>query len=433
MCETTSATSSGTTILTPVSEESGSPADAASGADTIRPAAAPSTSASRLGPLRARLDRPVAVLAFVAAVWGVWAVAVIGRGDVETLPRVGITFLDQGAGSSADIDALRPDATRTFGYDGQFFLYIAIDPVDARAYVDEPPYRYARIVYPLLARAAAVGRSELVPWTLFGLGLAAVGAGTYLLARYLAARGASPWYALLFGLTPGLQVAVNRDLAEPLAYAFVAGGILAFGSGHRRLVLSGTLFALAGLTRETTLLFPLAYALSLALGLADGRRARRDARGAVLLFALAVVPYVLLRAGLRAWLGIWQTEREPRLEPIPFRGILANWPLDRVELEQVYAVVAPSVLALAAIVVLLRRATPAVAALAANVLALVIFLPEPSYAEFVASSRIALGVVVAFVTCLALVPRADRMLVAAGPAVLWLAPWYSLFPTAFGR
>jgi hypothetical protein len=372
------------------------------------------------------------VLAFVGVVWGIWAAAVIGRSDVDDLPRVGITFLDQGAGSSAEIDALRAEARRKFGYDGQFFLYIALDPIGARPYIDEPPYRYARIVYPLLARATALGRPDAVTWTLFGLGLLAVGAGTYLLARFLAARGASPWYALLFGLTPGLQMAVNRDLAEPLAYALVAGGLLAFGAARSRLVLAGVLFGLAGLTRETTLLFPLAFALCLSLGWGTEMR-RRDIRGAALLTLLALGPYLLLRGGLWIWLGALQTDREPRLEVVPFRGILENWPLDRVELEQLYAVVAPSLLALAAIALTTRRLTPVFVALLANVLGLVVFLPEPSYAEIVASSRIALGVVVAFVACLPLVAREDRVLVAAVPAILWFAPWYSLFPTAFGR
>lgn len=391
---------------------------------------------TRLARVRAALDRPAAVLAFVAIVWGIWAAAVVGRGDVEDLPRVGIQFLDQGRGASEEIDALRPDATRRFGYDGQFFLYIAIDPGEARHYIDEPPYRYARIVYPLLARVTALGRADAAPWTLFGLGLLAVGAGTYLLGRLLAARGASPWYALLFALTPGLQVAVNRDLSESVAYALVIAGMLAFERAPDRALLAAALFALAGLTRETTLLFPLAFALCIALGLSDrdrDREQRRDWRTAGLFAALALGPYVLLRLGLWAWLGVFDTERAPRLEPVPFRGILENWPLDRVELEQLYGVVAPALLAVGLIALFVRRIGPAVVALVANVLGLVVFLPEASYAEIVASSRIALGVVVAFVACLPFVPRADRMLVAAVPAILWFAPWYSVFPTAFGR
>jgi hypothetical protein len=389
---------------------------------------------TRLGSVRAALDRPLAVLGFVVVVWGLWAVAVIRRGDVANLPIVGISFLDQGAGASAEIDALRAGATSRYGYDGQFFLYIALDPVDARHYIDKPPYRYARIVYPVLARLTALGRSDAAPWTLFLLGLLAVGAGTYLLARFLRARGSSPWYALLFALTPGLYAAVSRDLSETLAYALVAAGIVAFDRVPGRHLLAASIFGLAGITRETTLLFPLAYAFCLALGRTErGREPRRDWGAAVLFAAVALGPYAVLRLALWAWLGVLDTERAPRLEPVPFRGILENWPLDRVELEQLYSVIAPSLLALAAIALLVRRITPAVAAMVANVLGLIVFLPTLSYAEIVASSRIALGVVVAFVACIPLVSRTDRVLVATVPAILWFAPWYALFPSAFGR
>lgn len=382
---------------------------------------------------RRAADRPLAVLAAVAAVWGVWAIAAIGRGDVDELPLVGRVFLEQGAGESTAIDAL--EATRSGGYDGQFFLFIALDPWRAEAYLDEPAYRYARILYPLVARAAAGGNADAIPWTLLGLNLVAVLGGTYALARLVARSGASPWYAALFAFAPGLYFAVSRDLAEPLAYALVAAALLAFGRDRRRLLACAVLFALAGLARETTLVFPLAYALALALGLHDrpGSPRTRDWRAAALIAGIAVVPYVLLRVGLRAWLGEWQSSREPRLDTIPFRGILGAWPLDRVELEQIYSVVLPSLAALAVVAVAVHRAGPRSTALAANVLGLVVLLPAASYAEILASGRIALGVTVAFVACLPLLPARDRAWMALVPALLWLSPWYWYFPTAFGR
>ncbi len=387
------------------------------------------------GRFRAALDRPLAVLVAVCAVWAIWAIAVVARGDVERQPLVGSIFLDQGAGASETIDALRARAEDGRGYDGQFFLFIALDPGQAEPYIDEPPYRYARILYPMLARVTALGRPGAIPWTLFGLNLLAVLAGTYALARLLARAGASPWFATLFALAPGLYFAVSRDLAEPLAYALVAAGIVVFDRRRGRLLASASLFGLAGLARETTIVFPLAFALALALGLDDRPTAKRsrDWRSAVLFAAIAVLPYVLFRVFLRLWLGEWQSTREPRLETLPFRGILGDWPLDRLALQQVYAVVLPSLLALAIVVLAVRHVGPLVAALAANVLALVVFLPAESYAEILASGRIMLGVIVAFVACLPLVPARDRVVFALVPAVLWLSPWYVFFPTAFGR
>ena len=60
------------------------------------------------------------------------------------------------------------------------------------------------------------------------------------------------------GLSPGLLLGVQRDLTEPLAYALVAAGVFLFDyGGKRRLLWAGLTFGLAGLARQTTLVFPL--------------------------------------------------------------------------------------------------------------------------------------------------------------------------------
>ena len=196
----------------------------------------------RIGRGRAALDRPIAVLAAVAVVWGVWTLSIIRRGEVGELPRTGITFLDQGAGASATIDALRADAVGESGYDGQFFYYMALDPASAAEYVDAPGYRFGRIGYPALARGLAAAQPGAIPWTLLLVNVLAVGAGTFLLARFLRDRGVSPWFAILFGTAPGLFVAVSRDLSEPLAYALAIAGIAAARGGRPRIVLAGALW-----------------------------------------------------------------------------------------------------------------------------------------------------------------------------------------------
>jgi hypothetical protein len=215
----------------------------------------------------------------------------------------------------------------------------------------------------------------------------------------------------------------------------VAAALLAWSGGRERLLLCAALFGLAGLARETTLVFPVALACAVALGLADrpGERRARDWRSAALLAAIAVAPYVLVRVFVKLWLATWTSTREPHLEPVPLGGILGDWPLDRVALEQLYAVVLPGLLALAIVLLVVRHVGPLVVVLAANVVALVIALPAPSYAEIIASGRITLGVIVAFVACLPLLPQRDRVVLALLPAVLWLSPWYMFFPTAYGR
>jgi hypothetical protein len=53
------------------------------------------------------------------------------------------------------------------GYDGQFYHYVAHDPMmrsDLKSYIDDPGLRYRRILIPLLAYGIATGRSQWVDW-----------------------------------------------------------------------------------------------------------------------------------------------------------------------------------------------------------------------------------------------------------------------------
>jgi hypothetical protein len=261
-----------------------------------------------------------------------------------------------------------------------------------------------------------------VPFALLVVNLLAVGAGTLAVALLLRGRGLSPWYAALYGLYPGVFLAVSRDLAEPLAYALAACALLALE--RRRLALAVVFFALAGLARETALLFPLA----LAAWLAFGHRRFREAA----LLAATVVPYLGLRAGLWAWLGSPGDAQAQELELVPFGGLFGQWPWGTLTLAQLYAVVAPALIAVV-LAFVSRAPRSALAALAANVLVLVVLLPEPSYADWDASGRISIGVVLAFLLCLPAIAGAGRLAQAWIVALLWFAPWYSLFPSAFER
>ena len=65
------------------------------------------------------------------------------------------------------------------GYDGQFFYYLALDPINARWYMDVSTYRYTRILYPMLARVLALGRPDLIPVTLFLINWLAIAGGSF--------------------------------------------------------------------------------------------------------------------------------------------------------------------------------------------------------------------------------------------------------------
>ncbi len=200
------------------------------------------------------------------------------------------------------------------GYDGQFVYQIAVNPGGAAPYIDVPAYRYQRILYPLLARLLALGNPEVIPWTLILINFASLALGTLATEKILAGRGFSRWYALAYGLFAGLLLSLRLDLTEPLAFALAQWGVLLFDRG--KVWRSLPLFALAGLTRELTLIFALACAAAL---WASGKR-----RSGLLWGAAAALPFGLWQVTLRLWLGEWGLASGGALatpfEWIPFRG-----------------------------------------------------------------------------------------------------------------
>jgi hypothetical protein len=374
------------------------------------------------GAVRRRLHTPLAAALAVVLCYGLWAAWYAKHHPVRTLAYVSATFQAR-PGHSAAIAGLVPTAGNTVGYDGQFSLFIAADPVGARPYLDNPAYRYSRPLYPLTARVVSLGRVGALPWVLVLLGIAAVGVATYALAAILAREGVEPWYGALFAAYPGIFLAVSHDLAEPLAYALVALALLV---RPRRLVLASVFFALAGLTRETTLIFPVVIGLWLVL-------AERRRRNGILVLAISLLPYLALKLGLGAWLGAFGAPQQARLEPIPFLGLLRQWPWSDYDVQQLLAVVLPGLLALGVVWWSSRRLTVELCLLAANVLVLVALLPKPTYVNYLASGRVAAGVIVAFLLCVPALLREGRVAQVWMPLALWLLPWYSVLPEAVRR
>jgi hypothetical protein len=356
----------------------------------------------------------------VACLYGAWTALYLRRHGAVDLALVGRPDLARGHGASAGIDSYAPHA-HAVGYDGQFALFIARDPLHAHHYLDDPVYRLDRILYPMLSRVLALGQPGAIPATLLLVNVLAVVAGTFCLALLLARRAVSPWFALLFGLTPALFIGVDRDLNEPLAYALVIGALLVVDTGHVKAC--AALLGLAGITRETTLVFALALLVSSLAGVGP---VRRKASELALFGTIAFAPFVVLHGLLIGEYGR-DAPGDPTLTLIPFQGLFGRLPWGPVEFEEIYAVVAPSLVALVLTLVLVRRITPGTVALTLNVVAFVVLLPKASYVEFVASGRIALGVVVAFVMCIPSIPVRYRALAVALPALLWLAPWDTLY------
>lgn len=224
------------------------------------------------------------------------------NGDIGEMSRLGIRRL------AGDQSALE-------GYDGQYVHVLALNPnpMDAaRAptwVLDVPAYRYQRILFSLLAGALSLGNAAAVPWVLLGLNLVAQAVGTFLVGELLAAYSVSRWYALVYGLWVGFAYAVRLAMTEPLAYALVAGALLASRRGRE----GGTavLYALALFTKEVTVLFVAAHLA----WLLTQRRWPETLR----LMAVAILPFAVFQ------LGIWAIFGRPGLGSGGFHGSGFEW------------------------------------------------------------------------------------------------------------
>ncbi len=300
------------------------------------------------------------------------------------------------------------------GYDGQFYYFIALDPAHAAPYTDAPAYRYTRILYPMAARLLALGMPAVIPLTLILVNLLALTGGTLALAAWLRRKGVSPWFALAFSFYPGLLIAFQNDLTEPLAYALVALAVYLFDFGGRyRLLWAGICFALATLSRETTVVFPIIYGLAVLWGKRDAgdwrERFAANWRGAALLLVVGVAPLLLWKGYLYLWLGQVGVpsvdigaKEGGQLVGIPFQGIYDLQPWGWPAFSAILAIAAPGVVAACVGIWALKQGVRHVAiwAMLANVLLFVILLGPASYSNFAASEPVSTGAVLAALFCL---------------------------------
>jgi hypothetical protein len=239
--------------------------------------------------------------AAVGAVALVLGLVMLGLQFVRLGPQVTAPFF---VGSAWKLDdrlaaqGMRIAVVPGKGYDGQWFLGLADDPLltkgIARAF-DMPRYRAGRPLYAMTGWVLAGGARDLLPYGLLAIGPLALALGAAATGRLLAAYGRSRWWGLAFAAVPGVVVGVTHATAEPLALALAVLG-LSFAAGSRPL-LAGGAFAGAALTKETYIAF--AVIAAGALLLADWRRVA-GWRAA----ALTSLPAAALLAGWWAYVSV---------------------------------------------------------------------------------------------------------------------------------
>jgi hypothetical protein len=248
-------------LVTPAEVTGGAPG----GADPRRSRVLPWTDR----PIAPGLIALLAATAFALARWQGWA-----QGRISRFILVGRHFV-----TSSQLPhgiAVSP----TYGYDGQFFYRLALDPLNlhATAYgitVDHT-YRFMRIGYPALTWLVSLGQHLAVPVMLVVVNVAAIGAMGFLGGVFARQAGRHALAGLLLPGYFGLITSLSRDTAEPLAAACMLGGLLAVRA--RRPVLAAVLLAYGALTRETVMVVVVAIAVDRAAGIIRRQRPARIGR-----------------------------------------------------------------------------------------------------------------------------------------------------------
>jgi hypothetical protein len=150
-----------------------------------------------------------------------------------------------------------------FGYDGQFYYRLALDPFSSERQVqglsiDNPPWRQQRILLPVLTWLVARGDPENTAVAMLTINLLAIASLALVAGLLLRFYGLSPWPALLFSFYPGFAISALRFLTEPLSCLLLFTSVLLLV--NKKTLWAGLVLALAVLARETALAAALAVA-----------------------------------------------------------------------------------------------------------------------------------------------------------------------------
>jgi len=147
------------------------------------------------------------------------------------------------------------------GYDGQFYRYVAHDPLDMRGlsrWVDAPRLRYTRIFTPLAAYTAALGMPGAVDGAYYAVTLGFLFLGVYWGSRYAVECGHNAMWGLGFLLVPAVLVSLDRMTVDMALAALCCGWARCWGRGKRASAGGYALLAALPLVRECGVLVSVA-------------------------------------------------------------------------------------------------------------------------------------------------------------------------------
>jgi hypothetical protein len=205
------------------------------------------TKSKRIRPLLMATVLSAAVVSSVL----LWNHAIAFQGDIFGFYRIG-TVLPHSPYVAPSKGVL---AEGEVGYDGQLFLSIALDPSltnpQTVASLDNPRYRYRRILFPVLGYLLSLGHRYVVPFALVLINSVCLVTLVIVVGRMLEARQQPVWCSLFVLGIPGFWCSLLLTTSDLLAALLLALSLAAYTNARYRVL---TLcYGLAALTHETML------------------------------------------------------------------------------------------------------------------------------------------------------------------------------------
>ncbi len=232
----------------------------------------------------------------------------LNQHDPGTFPQAGDYFTDANE-TPANLIVL----TDSFGYDGQYYYRLALNPFtrEKAGYgieIGSPRYRHQRILYPLLAWLLSFGSPPLVVYSLILVNFLALIVIGYLAGCYAKLVGRHAILGLAFSFFPGFLYTLSRDLVEITEASLILLGMVTLV--QKRTFIASSLFSLAILAKETALLT--------AVSLISQKKYRYVA-------LLPLMIYGVWQLFLNWWWGYGLAETTPKNIGFPLVGIVEGY------------------------------------------------------------------------------------------------------------
>ncbi|MCW5963807.1 MAG: hypothetical protein KIT83_07205 [Bryobacterales bacterium] len=146
------------------------------------------------------------------------------------------------------------------GFDGQYYLYLAQDPLNLQgtaAFIDNPAMRWKRILFPGLAHLMALGQPAAVPIAYIVLMWLSALLGALLLSRLCALWSYPSWLGMSFLVIPAATVSLDRMMTDIGIVVALLALLLALREDRPALAIAA--IALAPLARETGIVLAAAW------------------------------------------------------------------------------------------------------------------------------------------------------------------------------